>query len=177
MEKNLTEVFYERAAKLNSAFDRLIGFFASGRFWFLKAGLMSVALALISNLPYYEAWDEIPDWWVNKAIAFQVEHPFTPIDIDFFVDEFARESPEQIEGPKSHLDKRGLRITIPVIGHLLNLGPWTWPVLNHLSGAVFFCLFPICLKLLRQYCENISSTGMVPVTLTKRLMQVNCFND
>ena len=94
--------------------------FASGKYWYLKMAVLGYILTLLFSFPNYNQGEK----WMREGINKQIEQPFTYHDYP----------------PESHLAKRTFRITMPLIGKLLNLNITGLLILQSFFGFLFFIL-------------------------------------
>ena len=109
--------------------NRVIGHFnrlASRKNWLHWAAGICVLTSLIIAMPDYDA----PDLTNRAAFETQIEHPFTPL-----------QELVEIEHELSHIAKRGFRILMPLMGHVLGLDFFGCLILQHIFGYLFiFCV-------------------------------------
>ncbi|MGB3616709.1 MAG: hypothetical protein WBA12_01200 [Catalinimonas sp.] len=98
----------------------LAGRVVDGRYWWLRVGLFTGLLAFVVNTPSFEYGPAD----VLTTLRGQIEAPFTP----------------QEHLPDSHASKRELRLTMPLLGHVLGLELWHLFVLLFVSGFVLLSL-------------------------------------
>lgn len=112
----------------NNQYHKLIAFlerWLATRFWYLKVTFISTLLIFIFSFPNYDlisSSETISS--LHLAIEKQIASPFTP----------------QVYPIASHQAKIGLRITVPLIAHCLNIGVLGCLAIQHLLGFIFLNL-------------------------------------
>ncbi|MBA3706240.1 MAG: hypothetical protein H0W84_10195, partial [Bacteroidetes bacterium] len=108
---------------IENIFSKIFNFaskFASGKYWHLKVAVLCSVISLCFHFPNFTHGEK----WMRDGINKQIEEPFV----------------KQNYPPDSHLAKRIFRLTMPVVGNLLNLNITGLLVLQSILGFLFFII-------------------------------------
>ena len=126
-----------RIARVCGWMDGIVSRLLGGRAWFLTIGLAAVVLSLCVQTPDPPAYTRYAVTDAARALAAQVEHPLTPMNLW----KTAPDGRRVLIDDGLHLEKLGFRLTIPVLGKIFRTGKASWLVFTCLSGLIFYPLF------------------------------------
>lgn len=112
------------------------------KYWQWKCAFILSIFSIITSFPDYDAEDS----YILKAIQVQFDQPFKP-----FPEELLGQKEESRAGIISHLDKRWIRIFVPLIGHFTGIKAYQWFIVQFFLGVMFYYF---CLKLCSDYFRN-----------------------
>jgi len=160
-----TEIFIQE--KLNFL-DETISKQLNKRYWIIYVGIIAVFLSLIVNTPILSLYTHATDHWSSKVFEAQVNHPFTPIQIEEY------NPPSSDYGITSHLDKIAFRITVPILGHIFHTGAYSWILFNVISGFLFF---PLLVSVIYRYSKNKLLATYITLAFAMSYTGSRFFND
>lgn len=120
-----------------AAIVRLVRRSVSGRYPFLVITVIATLLAFLLRFPPYELLQQVPLRPANQAMTWQIQHPLTPIPTSL-------QNISLYGGSASHVDKMGLRLTLPLLGRVSGTGPWTVVVWSSIAAVLLFYFLARC---------------------------------
>ena len=154
-----------------SKLDRIFLWLTEKRYWALWIGAASIAFSMLAHTPLSSMTDF--SGWEYTIIKKQIANPLTPIDFQQFRAVADAVSPLGAVS-LSHWDKIAFRLSIPIIGKVLNTGAASFIVVNYIAGFLFFPLFAHVANTLLQ---DRLSAAYVTVAFSLSFAGTHFFND
>ena len=121
-------------------FESIVTALTNGKYWWVKVSVVAILLNVIQDMPFGTDFIVFNDLWYSQYFDDQAAEPFELHDGLEYMPEGQF---EEWEGLVSHLNKRPLRLTVALLGHLLGLGNEIWLYTSVLSGLLIFPVFTL----------------------------------